>query len=230
MVDRATRGDLGIWRRAVGGQTPAVRVLPPLANAQLDPGVNALAPVFSTEFAWAPDDVSLAVQACGATQCETRILNTASGAVARYAAPEQGEMLGLTGEVLVSYRACHGLPCAILATERSTGRLRVVVPAAEGATLADQADGGVVLFERPGAARYELAALGLANGTPRTVYRRTRADLRLLTQSSRSGAGASVPPGWALLAPPEGLGTASGTPRVLRLSDGFEAPLKGGTR
>jgi hypothetical protein len=226
LVDRATRNDLGIWRQTAGTQPSTVRVLPPLLSAQTGSG-DSLGTVFSTEFAWDAEGASLAVQSCGATRCETRVLDTIGGQVHSYAAPDQGEMLGLTDESVVSYRACRGLPCPIAATDRSTGRVRDIATG-EGAVLADPANGGLLLFERPVASGYELAALGIRSGTSRTVYRTAEADVRLLAQTSRSLAGVSVRRGWAVLAPPQGLASGDAGAQVLRASDGVSRSLKGG--
>lgn len=228
LVERATREDLGIWRQTPGGRTPAARVLPGLPNAGLS--VDSLGPLFSTEFAWGPNGTSLAVQSCGATHCKTRVLDTISGQVRTYAASDQGEMLGLTDESLVSYRACLGLPCPIAATDRSTGRMRDVVAAVEGAILADPAGGGVVLFERSVAAGYQLASLDITSGTSRTVYRTARPDVRLLPQASRSLAGASVRRGWVVLAPPQGFASGPVGAQILRAGDGATRSLKGDAR
>jgi hypothetical protein len=228
LVERGTRRDLGIWLQTPGGQTPAVRVLPPVVSAPTD-SADSLGRVFSTEFAWAANGASLAVQSCGATRCETRVLDTISGRVHSYGASDQGEMLGLTDESLVSYRACRGLPCPIVATDRSTGRMRDVATA-EGAILADPADGGVLLFERPVTGGYELAALDISRGTSRTVYRTEKRDVRLLVQASRSLASASVRRGWAVLAPPQGLASGDAAAQLLRATDGARRSLKGGAR
>jgi hypothetical protein len=229
LVGRGTRSDLGIWRQALGGRSPAIRVLPPAISAA-DDSPNSLGPVFSTEFAWDAYGASLAVQSCGATRCETRVLDTISGGVQSYAASDQGEMLGLTDASLVSYRACHGLPCPIAATDRSTGRMRDIVAAAEGAILADPAGGGVVLFERPVVGGYEIAALQMKSGPSRTVYRTAKPDVRLLAQASRSLAGASVRQGWVVLAPAQGLASGDAVAQVLRATDGARRSLREGAR
>ena len=80
-VDRATRADLGVWRRATRGGT-AVRLLPGLA-----PDARH-GRTFSTDLRWASDG-RLAVASCGEVACRTRIVDTATGRVVRRAAPDR---------------------------------------------------------------------------------------------------------------------------------------------
>ena len=62
-VDRATRADLGIWRRGLDTASPAERILDPISpDARF--GIT-----FSTEFTWDLAGQRLAVQSCGEFAC-----------------------------------------------------------------------------------------------------------------------------------------------------------------
>src|SRR2546421_397112 len=84
-VDRATRADLGIWRRPLAGG-PATRVIDPLAAD------DRYGPTFSTELSWSvPRDV-LVAQSCGITSCRTRLLDTLNGHFQSIEVADQGEV------------------------------------------------------------------------------------------------------------------------------------------
>lgn len=229
LVDRTTRDDLGIWRRSLGEPSAVVQLLPGLADAELSAGTDPLGTIFSTEFAWTPDGLGLAVQSCGATRCETRMLDTASGEIRSYAAPGQGGMLGLTGDLLVAYGACLGLPCPIVGTERATGQRRELVAAAGGAVLVSGPDARL-LYEPPRANAYEVEAIDLANGASRTIYHGASNGLRLHLPASRSLANAFAPDGWAVLVAPDATGAFHASARLLRARDGAQTRLNGGPR
>jgi hypothetical protein len=229
LVDRASRADLGIWRQPLREGRGPVRVLPPLPGADGEPRADEIGRVFATEFAWATDGRDLAVQACGAASCETRVLETSTLRFARFAGAGQGELLGLTRDVLVTYEACAGLPCPVVAVDRASRRMTALAGAASGARLLAHR-GGTLLYEPPVSAGYEIAAFDLVSGVRRTVYRARTDGLRLLVQSSRSLAGADVPAGTAVLAPPERLGSARDAAKVLWVTDGTLSTLKGGSR
>jgi hypothetical protein len=230
LVDRATRSDLGIWRSTLADGSAAAQVVAPLAKADLSVGPNAIGTTFSTEFAWTSDGLDLAVQSCGATRCTTRVLHTANGQLAAHATAGQGQMLGMTDDLLVTYGACLGFPCPIVGTERATGRVRALVGAAGGAVLVNGGAGGRLLYEPPLATGYELAALDLGSSASRTVYRADVHGQRLLPQASRSLASASVPDGWAVLVAPDGRAAFETSALLLRADDGAQAALKGASR
>ena len=140
-VDRATRADLGIWSRPLDGRAPAVRVLQPMGYDE------QYGPTFSTEFAWDVDGRGLAIQSCGEMACRTRILGSDGESLRVVEAPDLGTMVGLAGDILVSYVACPGLPCPILATDVLNGSRSVVADAAGGAALVVTADGPRLVAE-----------------------------------------------------------------------------------
>ena len=111
-VDRATRADLGVWRRPVGGGT-ASRVAPGLA-----PDV-AHGRTFATDLRWAPDG-RLVVASCGELACRTRLVDPGDR-------PRRVDERHRTRHRRRRRRAsspttsCPGFPCAVEATDPSTG-------------------------------------------------------------------------------------------------------------
>jgi hypothetical protein len=135
-VDRATRADLGVWRRPIGGGD-AARVLPPL------PADARFGPTFVTDLRVAGDG-RVVVSACGMRACRTRVLEPATGRVSRV--DGTGPALGVHGSTLVSMAPCAGLPCAILSTDLDDGGTTVLVARAGQADLAGD-DGRLLLHE-----------------------------------------------------------------------------------
>lgn len=135
-VDRTTRADLGVWRRPVNGGG-AVRVLRPLsADARFGP-------TFVTDMRLAGDG-RVIVASCGMRACRTRVLDPATGRVARV--DGTGPALGVSETALISLAPCAGFPCAIVATDLAGGRSTVLVDRANRAGLAGD-QGGLLLHE-----------------------------------------------------------------------------------
>ena len=135
-VDRATRADLGVWRRAIGGGT-ASRVAPGLA-----PDV-AHGRTFATDLRWALDG-RLVIASCGELACRTRLVDPATGLAE--ATSRTGPVLGVAGTRVIAYAVCPGLPCAVTATDPSTGAAETLVAEAGAAALA----GGSLVYEHDG--------------------------------------------------------------------------------
>lgn len=112
-VDRATRADLGVWRRPMDGGA-ATRILPPI-EPDGEFGIT-----WSTEMAWSTGGDRLVVQSCGERACRSRVLGP-RGDIALVADPDQGSLVGLDGDRLVTLGACPGLPCALRSTDLATG-------------------------------------------------------------------------------------------------------------
>ena len=148
-VDRATRTDLGVWRRAAGGGT-ASRVAPGLL-----PDV-AHGRTFATDLRWAPDG-RLAVASCGELACRTRLIDPATGLAETTS--RTGPLIGIAGSKVVAYGVCPGFPCAVRATDPSTGAVETLVEAAGAATLA----ASLLVFEHDGhLARLDVLTRSLA--------------------------------------------------------------------
>ena len=104
-VDRATRADLGVWRRPLDGAAPGGCVAGLAADARYGR-------TFSTELRWAPDG-RLAVTACGEMRCRTRLLDMASGRSTSVG--PTGPVIGVTSDgAVVAHEPCGGFPCAIV--------------------------------------------------------------------------------------------------------------------
>jgi hypothetical protein len=120
-LDRASRADLGIWaiRSEVG--RPAGKVLDAIRP---DPRFGR---TWSTEFTWDMDGERLAIQSCGETACRTRVIGSDPGATQMLDQPDLGLIVGLDGNRLVTYQACRGLPCPLIATDLATGVREVLI-------------------------------------------------------------------------------------------------------
>ncbi|HEY6569842.1 MAG TPA: hypothetical protein VIZ22_06105 [Candidatus Limnocylindrales bacterium] len=135
-VDRATRADLGVWRRPVSGGI-ASRVAPGLA-----PDV-AHGRTFATDLRWAPDGRRV-IASCGELACRTRLVDPATGLTEMTS--RTGPVIGVAGTRVIAYGVCPGLPCPVRATEPSTGAVETLVDEAGPAALAV----GALVYERDG--------------------------------------------------------------------------------
>jgi hypothetical protein len=154
-VHRITRADLGVWRQPVTGGT-AARVLPGL------PADARFGPTFATDLRLGGDG-RLIVSSCGMRACRIRILDPATGRVARV--DGTGPALGTRGSSLVTMAPCAGFPCAIVATRLADGRATVLVERAGRAALAG--DGGRLLLHED--ATGVLRGMDLSTGDPFAV-------------------------------------------------------------
>ncbi len=145
-VDRATRSDLGVWRRQVdrngGGATmTAVRVLDGLAPDR------TLGRAFATDLVAAPDG-RLVVSSCAERACRVRVLDAGGGT------PDPvegvGPALGVTGGRLIVREACQGLPCAVVAVDLVDGRRSTLVAAAGAAALGGRDNAELVYADPDG--------------------------------------------------------------------------------
>ena len=131
-VTRAMRADAGVMRYDLQSGSAAQVV------AALQPSED-FGPIFGTDLRWSVDGRALAVQSCGLSACLTRVLDLWTGSTSEYAAPGQGGFVALSGEHLVTYAACGGLPCDVLSTDLETGT--VVVLATNASDVQSAANG-----------------------------------------------------------------------------------------
>ena len=103
-VDRASRADLGIWRRPNDGTAAARQVLGP------PPPDVRFGRTFSTEFTWDVAGDRLAVQSCAEVACRIRVITPGGGPTATLDSPDLGQVVGLDGDLAVTYEACRGSP------------------------------------------------------------------------------------------------------------------------
>ncbi len=140
-VDRATRADQGIWLRPMDGRLPARQVLPaPAADGRFGR-------TWSTELTWDLAGDRLAVQSCGDVACRTRVLDPDGGPLVMLDAPDLGALVGIDGDRIVTYGACRGFPCPIVATDLGTGRRLTLEPGAGRAVLVATPDGARLVDE-----------------------------------------------------------------------------------
>jgi hypothetical protein len=221
-VDRATRADLGVWRRPLAGG-PANRILASL------PADARFGRTYSTELAWSVEGDRLVVQQCGQTSCRTRLVDPATGRVSTIARPDLGELVGVADGRVVVYAACRGLPCPILSVEAATGRTTVVAKAAGLARLVPTDNGPRVIAEIGPDGHRHLRSTDLAGGSAVTLAA-PAGDLRLVPASARASAGTRLPAGWVLLAPDGRRADGSSRPVLVRLADGLTVTLREVTR
>lgn len=218
-VDRTTRADLGIWLRPIDGG-PGHRVLPAPAPD------GRFGRTYSTEFTWDLAGDRLAVQSCGEAACRIRVLDPRGGPTVSVDAPDLGLLVGFDGERVVTYGACRGLPCPIVAVELRTGDRRVLAPAAGPAVVVATPDGPRLVHEVPLASGRGLRSV--ATDTGRAADLGTIPDgLRLHASLARGDVATRLPAGWVLLAPDGGLPAdgRSGQLRLRRIPDGLTVPL-----
>lgn len=192
-VDRRTRVDLGTWRRPLDGSRGAVRILPPI---DADPRFGR---TWSTTFAW-DEDRALAVESCGEVACRTRVVGATGSSDLALADPDVGTTLGLANGRLVSYLACRGLPCPIVATDMASGHRRVLVDDAGSAVVIATAAGPRLVHVRAGPDGTTLHSQSL-DGSHGVDLGPVPNGYDLEVDPARSGAGMDVPPGWVVLAP-----------------------------
>jgi len=161
LLDPGTRDDLGIWRVGVDGQI-AERLIEPLERSlQAAVGMDR---VWVTDLRSDADGGRLAVQSCDPDVCVTRILNLSSGEIAALDGEGQGPIVGFSGRLLVTWGACPGLPCPVLAWNSAAGSARTLAPAAAGAALSGDGRTLAVLLRGPDGGR-ELVAIDVRSGT-----------------------------------------------------------------
>jgi hypothetical protein len=213
-VSRRDRADLGVWRDSLSQLGRATRVFGGIDTTR----TRGLGRAFSTQLAWSPDGDDLAVQTCGAAECVTRVVETATGTSRSYDAEGQGALLAVTDESLVFYASCRGFPCAIRAADRASGTSRLLTAGAGTAVVSATGDTATLVVERPASPEYQLESVDVATGAKRTLFRGAAGDLRLLPAPPIALGAVSVPPGTiALSAGTRGLGLGV---RLLRLTDG----------
>lgn len=219
-VDRASRADLGIWRRPMDGSAPARRVLEPL------PADGRFGRTFSTEFTWSIGGDRLAVQSCGEVACRTRVITPDGGPTMTLETPDLGLLVGLDGDRVVTYEACRGLPCPIVSTDLLTGDRQMLAPSGGLAIVVPTPDGSRLIHEVGATTGRGLRAVAL-DGRTAVDLGPVPDGLRLHPSAVRADAATRLPPGWVLLAP-DGRMPADGAPdrpQLRHVPDGSTIPL-----
>ena len=141
-VERATRRDLGVWRRSLDATMAPVRALGPIGRD------GRFGPTWRTELSWTEAGTELVVQSCGEVACRFRVLDPRSGSVDTVADPQLGDAVVVDADHVVAYDACRGLPCPLVSVARRDGSRRVLAAEAGQATaVRDTTDGALVVFE-----------------------------------------------------------------------------------
>ena len=134
LVDRASRADLGTWRLAIMpvGAAAARLVAPPLGAL-----ASTVGTVWGTGLLLDAQGTHFAVQSCADLGCLTRVFDLRHSAAAPLVIQgvAEGPMLGFAGGSLVTWAACPGYPCAILAWDPVTNHSRTLLSAASAAAM-----------------------------------------------------------------------------------------------
>ncbi len=131
LLDRGTRRDRGIWRVPLDGSQPRI-VLSPVADDLLRR--VGIAQVWTTELSLSVDGARLGVQSCDPLTCVSRVLDLAEGSIT-VVDGQQGSLIGIAGNRLITRTACLGTPCDIVAWDLWTLKPTKVAGKAVGAAL-----------------------------------------------------------------------------------------------
>ena len=216
-VDRASRADLGIWRRDLVDGGPPVRILEDI------PADERFGRTFSTELSWSVGRKRLVVESCGAAACRIRTFDPATGAASLLDDPAIGPIVGVADGIVVAYEACRGLPCDIFATDIAT-RERILVADGAGLAVLVRSRGGPRLVHELGTdPQGPLAAVDLRGRSDGRVGSAPRGT-RLVAGPSWTDAGVPAVDGWIAFAP-DGRPTEGGSARAVirRITDGHTA-------
>jgi hypothetical protein len=141
-------------------------------------------------------------------------------------APDLGLLVGFDGDQVLTYAACRGWPCPIVATDLPTGARRVLAAEAGAAVLVDTPDGPRLVHEQGTAAARGLRSVSLDGGVAVDLGSLPE-GLGLEATTVAATAATRLPPGWILLAPDGRLPTdpAVARPILRHLPDGATVPL-----
>jgi hypothetical protein len=222
-VDRRTRADLGVFRRPLDGG-PSVRLLGPIERDA------RFGPTWSTRLVWAVDGRTLAVESCGAIACRVRVVDPATGRVRLVAAPDQGELVGLTADRVIVREACGGMPCAVVAAVVATGERATLEHEVWRVALTAEAGGHPRVVLETGRDGRTLLAMD-PDGRRPTQLRPDPSGRRLVPGAAAGGSAVEVAPGAVVLAPDGRLpDTGPGTVGLRRLADDTTVELQEVTR
>jgi hypothetical protein len=218
-VDRATRGDLGVWRRRLSGRGRDERILPPI-----DPD-DRFGPTWLTELGWSDDGSLLSVQSCGEVACRVRWVDLRTGVTGTVNDPSLGALIGLTRNRLLAHGACRGLPCPIRSVALGRGSAVTIVAAAGQAAFARDARGRPAVIYELDADGRALGSMGL-DGTGARVLPVDGSGRRLVAGPAWAGGAAEMPAGWIALGPDGRPPLAGPLDAVFRrVSDGRTVPF-----
>ncbi len=220
-VDRATRADLGIWARPLARDLAATRILDPIDSDE------RFGPTFSTEFAWDLAGRQMVIQSCGEVACRTRVVEPGSGVVRAVEEPDLGSLVGLSDDRLVTYAACPGLPCPVVATDLATGARSALADDAAIAVLVSTPGGARLVHEVLDGTGVALRSVAL-DGASVEDLGVLPAGIRLHAVPAAAGASTRVGSGWVLLSPDGRIPDTGPDARTLlrRVTDGMTVQLE----
>lgn len=132
LVTRETRADKGTWR--IAGMDPDATLALVLAPLPIQP---ELGQIWATELLLDQPGRHLAVQSCAEAGCLTRIVTLDGSGVGTttLGGLAQGSMIGFTGDRLLTWAHCQGLPCEVQAWRVGVAKPEILVDLAAGAAL-----------------------------------------------------------------------------------------------
>jgi hypothetical protein len=218
-VDRATRADLGIWRRPLDGG-PDRRWLAPIGPD------GRFGRTWSTHLGWTVDGDDLVVASCAETACRVRIADPATAEVRTLADPSVGLVVGVAADRVIAHAACRGLPCPLLSVALDTGDATVLESDAGTAAVVRSVRGPRVVAETLAAGRRRLRDIA-PDGSDGRDLGPLGPGLRLGGDPGFGGGGLGLPDGWVLVAPDGGIdGTDDrATTSVRSVLDGRTVPM-----
>jgi hypothetical protein len=195
-VDGATRADLGVWRLASTGAEP-VLILEPL------PAALGFGTVWATDLRLDPVGRQLAVQSCQDRECLTRIVDLAAPEMAAIVlrGTRQGPTLGFAGDRLVTWAACDGFPCSVLAWDAASAGLVELLANATAAGLT--ADGRLLVATLSDGALDHAVVIDLVSGRTHALRGLAAGD-RPVATGGIAAMGLEVAPDQLAVAQPAG--------------------------
>ena len=159
--------------------------------------------------------------------CRIRVIAPGGGPTVTLDSPELGQIVGLDGDLAVTYEACRGLPCPIVSTDLRTGDRRVLAPAAGLAVVIPTADGTRLVHEVGAGTDATIACPSRPMARARSISGRSPTTFGSIPSAVRAGAATNLPAGWVLLAPDGRLPADASTdrPQLRHVPDGSTVQL-----
>ena len=115
------------------------------------------------------------------------------------AEPDLGTLVGLGGDALVTYAACPGFPCPIVAVNLATGTRTILTERGAVAIVITTPDGPRLVYESFDESGIALRSVALDGSSPSDLGRLPDGQ-RLHAIPGIAEAATRVPSGWVLLA------------------------------
>ncbi len=158
-----------------------------------------ISPFGAYELTWSEDGTRLVAWSCGGRECLSQVLDPATQRVRLVDTPGLGSLIGLVGETVVSFGACEGPPCPVVAVGPD-GSFETLVPSATGAVLARIGAVGQLVYQGDASG---LSTIGLGSGRRTLLPAVLAGGTSLLLPAAIAHAAVALPNGW-LVAGPDG--------------------------